>query len=294
MAASIRKPARRKYSSMRCQTLVFRSGISMSATSSKVLQAKIACRNSSALFQHSSLNHRVLGYRSATSSCSFRSGNGSGLSPYSYSMEITRPCILIQYPMGLKRTGYLPLRGAATAGTAYAGIVSGSHAPLSKAEIIPSSFDPFLRKTVLQGFVHDESAAFQGGVSGNAGLFSNATEVARIYQMLLNGGELDGKRYLSPETCRVFTTTVSRISRRGLGFDKPDRQNPAKSPCAAATPSTIYGHTGFTGTCAWVDPTNGLVYVFLCNRIYPNVWNTKLMKMDIRTRIQEVMYQAVK
>ena len=83
---------------MRCQTLVFRSGISMSATSSKVLQAKIACRNSSALFQHSSLNHRVLGYRSATSSCSFRSGNGSGLSPYSYSMEITRPCILIQYP----------------------------------------------------------------------------------------------------------------------------------------------------------------------------------------------------
>ena len=99
--------------------------------------------------------------------------------------------------------------------------------------------------------------------------------------MLLNGGELDGKRYLSPETCRVFTTTVSRISRRGLGFDKPDRQNPAKSPCAAATPSTVYGHTGFTGTCAWVDPTNGLVYVFLCNRIYPNVWNTKLMKMDI-------------
>ena len=96
-------------------------------------------------------------------------------------------------PMGLKRTGYLPLRGAATAGTAYAGIVSGGHAPLSKSEIIPSSFDPFLRKTVLQGFVHDESAAFQGGVSGNAGLFSNATEVARIYQMLLNGGELDGK-----------------------------------------------------------------------------------------------------
>ena len=151
-----------------------------------------------------------------------------------------------------------------------------------------------MRKTVLQGFVHDESAAFQGGVSGNAGLFSNATEVAQIYQMLLNGGELDGKRYLSPETCRVFTTTVSRISRRGLGFDKPDRQNPAKSPCATATPATVYGHTGFTGTCAWVDPTNGLVYVFLCNRIYPDVWNTKLMKMDIRTRIQEVMYQALK
>lgn len=89
--------------------------------------------------------------------------------------------------MGLKRTGYLPLKGAATAGTAYAGIVSGKHTPIPKAEIIPSSVDPFLRKTVLQGFVHDESAAFQGGVSGNAGLFSNATEVAQIYQMLLNG-----------------------------------------------------------------------------------------------------------
>ena len=196
-------------------------------------------------------------------------------------------------PMGLKRTGYLPLQGGATAGTVYTGTVSGAHQPIPKAEIVPSSVDPFLRKTVLQGFVHDESAAFQGGVSGNAGLFSNATEVARIYQMLLNGGELDGRRYLSPETCCVFTTTVSGISRRGLGFDKPDRRNPAKSPCAAAAPSTVYGHTGFTGTCAWVDPTNGIVYVFLCNRIYPDAWNTKLTKLDIRTRIQEVVYQAL-
>ena len=132
-------------------------------------------------------------------------------------------------PMGLKRTGYLPLQGGATAGAVYTGTVSGAHQPIPKAEIVPSSVDPFLRKTVLQGFVHDESAAFQGGVSGNAGLFSNATEVARIYQMLLNGGELDGRRYLSAETCRVFTTTVSGISRRGLGFDKPDRRNPAKA-----------------------------------------------------------------
>lgn len=115
-------------------------------------------------------------------------------------------------PMGLKRTGYLPLRF------------------LSKEEIVPSSVDPFLRKTVLQGFAHDESAAFQGGVSGNAGLFSTAEEVAQIYQMLLNGGELNGKRYLSKETCRLFTTTVAKGCRRGLGFDKPDMQNPAKVP----------------------------------------------------------------
>lgn len=178
-------------------------------------------------------------------------------------------------PMGLKRTGYLPLRR------------------LSKEEIVPSSADAFLRKTVLQGFVHDESAAFQGGVSGNAGLFSTAEEVARVYQMLLNGGELDGKRYLSKETCRLFTTTVAKGCRRGLGFDRPDVQNPAKSPCAPSAPSSVYGHIGFTGTCAWVDPENGLVYVFLSNRIYPNVWNAKLQKMDIRGRIQEAMYRAV-
>lgn len=178
-------------------------------------------------------------------------------------------------PMGLERTGYLPLRF------------------LKKEDIVPSSTDPFLRKTTLQGFVHDESAAFQGGVSGNAGLFSTAEEVAKVYQMLLNGGELDGKRYLSKETCRVFTTTVSRISRRGLGFDKPDRRNPQKSPCAESAPASVYGHTGFTGTCAWTDPENGLVYVFLSNRTYPDVWNNKLMRLDIRTRIQEAVYKAM-
>ena len=179
-------------------------------------------------------------------------------------------------PMGLKRTGFLPLRF------------------LKKEEIVPSSKDAFLRKTTLQGFVHDESAAFQGGVSGNAGLFSTAGEVARIYQMLLNGGELDGTRYLSRETCKLFTTVVSKISRRGLGFDKPDSRHPQKSPCAASAPASVYGHTGFTGTCAWVDPDNGLVYVFLSNRIYPDAWNTRLMRLDIRTRIQEVIYEALK
>ena len=105
--------------------------------------------------------------------------------------------------------------------------------------------------------------------------------------------ELDGKRYLSKETCRVFTTTVSRISRRGLGFDKPDRHNPQKSPCAESAPASVYGHTGFTGTCAWTDPENGLVYVFLSNRTYPDVWNNKLMRLDIRTRIQEAVYKAM-
>lgn len=194
-------------------------------------------------------------------------------------------------PMGLKRTGYLPLSHAMDH---VSDKLNGNNSSsfLTKTDIVPAAIDPFLRKTTLQGFVHDESAAFLGGVSGNAGLFSNASEVARIYQMILNKGELDGRRYLSKTTCQVFTTTVSKISRRGLGFDKPDSKNPQKGPCAPSTPSSVYGHTGFTGTCAWVDPDNNLVYVFLSNRTYPDPWNTKLQKLEIREKIQEAMYQA--
>lgn len=179
-------------------------------------------------------------------------------------------------PMGLERTGYLPLRRFA------------------KSEIVPSNKDRFLRKETLQGYVHDEASAFFGGLAGNAGLFSTAREVARVYQMLLNGGEIDGKRYLSKETCNLFTTETSKISRRGLGFDKPDMEDTKKGNCASGVPAGVYGHTGFTGTCAWVDPENDLVYVFLSNRIYPNVTNRKLNQLHIRERIQEAIYGAMK
>lgn len=143
-------------------------------------------------------------------------------------------------PMGLKRTGYLPLRF------------------LPEEEIVPSSVDPFLRKTTLQGFVHDESAAFQGGVSGNAGLFSTAEEVARIYQMLLNGGELDGKRYLSKETCRLFTTTVARSCRRGWDsisricrtLQKVLARLPPRHRCTGIRVLPVLAH-GWTRIMAW-------------------------------------------
>lgn len=179
-------------------------------------------------------------------------------------------------PMGLEHTAYQPLNR------------------FSKEEIVPSSIDDFLRKTTVQGFVHDESAAFQGGVSGNAGIFSTAEEVALIHQMILNGGELDGKRYLSRETCKLFTTEKSRTSRRGLGFDKPDMTNQRMNPCGKSAPAVTYGHTGFTGTCAWVDPRNKLVFVFLSNRTYPNVWVNKLAKLQIRERIQDTIYESLK
>lgn len=179
-------------------------------------------------------------------------------------------------PMGLQRTMYLPLLR------------------YSKQEILPTAANDFLRRQDLCGYVHDEAAACMGGISGNAGLFSTATEVAKIYQMILNGGEWNGKRYLSEATCRLFTTETSAISRRGLGFDKPNLRDLKNSPCAASATSAVYGHTGFTGTCVWVDPEHRTVYVFLSNRLCPNVWNTKLGEMNIRTDIQEAVYKSLK
>lgn len=179
-------------------------------------------------------------------------------------------------PMGLKNTAYLPLR---------------TH---QKEEIAPTLKKDFLRNGTIQGFVHDPDAAFLGGISGNAGLFASARDVATVHQMLLNNGELDGKRYLSTETCKVFTTTTSASGRRGLGFDKPVPSNPLHSPCCISAPPEVYGHTGYTGTCCWVDPVNNLVYVFLSNRTYPNDGVNKLARMGIRTKIQEVLYQSFK
>lgn len=180
-------------------------------------------------------------------------------------------------PMGMAHTLYKPLER------------------YPKEQIAPTVKQDYLRnRMMLQGYVHDEIAAFMGGVSGNAGLFSNAHDVAKVYQMLIDGGMYNGKRYFSLETCNLFMTKTSRISRRGLGFDKPDKLNPAKGPCAEEAPAEVIGHTGFTGTCAWADPKNNLVFVFLSNRIYPRPFDHKaLMGLNIRPRIQQVMYQAL-
>ena len=178
------------------------------------------------------------------------------------------------------------------------GLTSTLYRPLSRfsaGRIVPTVQKDYLRnRKPLQGYVHDEIAAFMGGVSGNAGLFSTAREVASIYQMLLDGGQYKGRRYISLETCRFFMERKSPLSRRGLGFDKPDPL-PEKGPCADEAPQEVVGHTGFTGTCAWADPKNGLVFVFLSNRIYPRPFDHKaLMQLNIRPRIQQLMYQALK
>lgn len=179
-------------------------------------------------------------------------------------------------PMNLKNMVYLPLR---------------TH---PKEQIAPTIAKDFLRNNEVCGFVHDPDAAFLGGISGNAGLFATATDVAQVYQMLLNGGVLNHKRYLSEVTCQMFTTVTSANGRRGLGFDKPVTDNPQKSPCSKSTPKEVFGHTGYTGTCCWVDPIHQTIYVFLSNRTYPIDNINRLARLNIRTDIQEVIYSAMK
>ncbi|MDR3195123.1 MAG: serine hydrolase, partial [Tannerella sp.] len=170
-----------------------------------------------------------------------------------------------------------------------------SYRPLKKLEpeqIVPTEDDRFLRRQLLRGYVHDEAAAFQGGVSGNAGLFSSANDLAKILQLYLNAGTYGGERYLSEATCRLFTDSKSPTCRRGLGFDKPEADTLKTSPCGSLAPLSVYGHTGFTGTCFWVDPDNHLIYIFLSNRVHPTRANGKLFSLHIRTRIQDAIYRA--
>ena len=152
------------------------------------------------------------------------------------------------------------------------------------------------RSQQIRGDVHDPGAALFGGVSGHAGLFSNAYETAAIMQMLLNGGELNGKRFLKKSTVDLFTSYQSNGSRRGLGFDKPEKDNATRKdpyPCKSASEST-FGHTGFTGTCTWADPKEKIVYVFLSNRVCPDGGaNNKLSRLNVRSSIQEAIYNAL-
>lgn len=162
--------------------------------------------------------------------------------------------------------------------------------------IIPSEYDTIFRKQLLHGDVHDQGAAMLGGVSGNAGLFSNSHNVAVMMQMLMNGGEYGETRYLNKNTLDYFNTYhyAADSNRRGLGFDKPlHKYEDHRTNCRDASPSS-FGHSGFTGTYTWADPETGLVYVFLSNRVHPDMNNTKLMDWDIRTNIHQLFYEAIK
>jgi len=146
--------------------------------------------------------------------------------------------------------------------------------------------------------VHDETAALMGGVSGNAGLFSNANDLAKIMQMFLQLGQYGGTQYILPQTVKEFTKIQfpGTDNRRALGFDKP---NPGiagqanKFPAPDASPLS-YGHSGFTGTFTWADPANQVLFIFLSNRVFPTRRNTSLIDMGIRTKMQQVIYDAIK
>lgn len=180
-------------------------------------------------------------------------------------------------PMGMTTTGFKPRNRFAV------------------DRMVPTETETHFRMQTTQGDVHDEGASMFGGVAGHAGLFSDAYDLAMLYQMLLNGGEFNGERYIKKETIDFFTAYHSKNSRRGYGFDKPEKDNAIRKdpyPSLLASAQT-FGHTGFTGTCVWVDPKNNLVYVFLSNRVYPTRDNNKLSQMLIRGKIQDAIYRAL-
>lgn len=177
-------------------------------------------------------------------------------------------------------------------------MVTTTYKPRERFElnnIVPTETEKHFRMQQMRGDVHDEGAAMFGGVAGHAGLFSNAYDLAQLYQMLLNGGALNGKQYLQKETIEKFTSYQSDISRRGLGFDKPEKDNATRKeayPSKSASAQT-FGHTGFTGICVWVDPQYKLIYIFLSNRVTPTRNNNKLGQLNVRPNIQEAIYSAI-
>ena len=165
---------------------------------------------------------------------------------------------------------------------------------MSIDNIAPTENDQFFRKQMLSGYVHDEGAALFGGISGNAGLFSSANDLAKLSQMYLDGGNYGGEQLITEETVRLFTTTKSSVSRRGLGFDKPDLRNNNASPTSPQAPISVYGHTGYTGTSFWIDPDNQMIYIFLSNRVHPKRSPNRLHTLNTRKRIQDEIYNALK
>lgn len=180
-------------------------------------------------------------------------------------------------PLGMKFTLFNPLQ------------------KFSAAEIVPSDEDKYFRNQRIRGTVHDMGAAMLGGVSGHAGLFSNANDLAILYQMLLNEGEYGGIRYLRAETVRRWASRQNGSTRRGFGWDMKELDpNPKKVNMSAMASERTFGHTGFTGNAAYADPDKNLIFIFLSNRTYPDMNNNKLLEGNYRPRIQTLIYEALK
>ena len=162
-----------------------------------------------------------------------------------------------------------------------------------KSCIAPTEDDTYYRHTLLQGSVHDQTAAMVGGIAGHAGLFSNANDLAVLLQMDLQNGRYGGQQYFrTPVVTEFVRTSGAAGNRRGLGWDHGTPEL-GHGPTSSLAPASTFGHQGFTGTCAWLDPENKIVYIFLSNRVYPDAGNKKLVQYNIRTRIQDVIYRAL-
>ncbi len=187
----------------------------------------------------------------------------------------------------VQKTFYAPL-----------GLSTMTYKPLAKFDldrIAPTEFDAKFRKQLVHGDVHDQGAAMLGGVGGHAGLFSDANDLAVLMQMYMNKGEYGGMRYIDTATISEFTRCqYCKDNRRAIGFDKPEMNPEKESPVCSCVSYLSFGHAGFTGTLAWADPENELVYIFLSNRVYPDADDNKLAKSGIRSKIQEVIYSSLK
>jgi beta-N-acetylhexosaminidase len=188
----------------------------------------------------------------------------------------------------VRTTFYQPLQLAAT------GFCPLNHLPVNR--IVPTEREVQFRRQLLRGDVHDPGAAMFGGIAGHAGLFSTAYELAMILQMLNNGGTIGNQIFFKPETVQKFIAYGSENSRRGLGFDKPEKDNATRKepyPALLVSPST-FGHTGYTGTGVWADPENKIVYIFLSNRVFPEGGtNTKLLTLNVRGKVQDAIYKVL-
>jgi beta-N-acetylhexosaminidase len=178
-------------------------------------------------------------------------------------------------PMGLKRITYNPLL------------------KFDVTDIAPTETEIGFRCSTLCGYVHDPGASMLGGVGGHAGIFASAHDVAAIFQMLINKGTYGGKRYLKAATVDKFTAYGSKISHRGLGFDKPTPDEEDGGPAGDRCSPLAFGHQGFTGTCVWADPANGIVFTLMSNRVNPSGSNTKINKLNVRTTAQDYIYESM-
>ena len=176
------------------------------------------------------------------------------------------------------------------------GLSTMTYRPLEKfsaGRIPPTEDDVYFRQRRIQGYVHDMGAAMLNQVSGHAGLFSNAQDLAVLMQMLLNKGSYGGRKFLEPQTVQFYTSRCSDCSRRGIGFDMFQQDKRFGGNLSAKASPATFGHLGFTGTAVWADPEEELIYIFLSNRTFPSMHNNKLGNMNVRVKVQDAVYDAI-